>query len=348
MKTEIENAIEAGLLAMHQHRHDVTEYEYAVAVATFPAYGKRYETQTLHPVAVEQEYRRPVIGHAKEYIGFVDTIMVDTAKDGQKLIHLEHKSGARDADSNEIIVFNLSNVAEQPTFYDEAADYNGERPSEHIYDYIKVCGLKPKRVPKGKTAEDLGTLAEIRTDGKYLGEHVSFQSRKKYEAEGLKENGELYGIRVAQHIAANPDKYFSRKRGVLRTEAQREEARQTMSQVVTEMERAKQDALNGMEAYYKNTGACFSYGSYCEYLPICEGKASADSDLYQQKDVSQKTVSYSRMGTWKSCRQKYKFKYLDGIQPVGKKAKALRLGSLIHLGLEVFYEELMKQELSDE
>ena len=59
------------------------------------------------------------------------------------------------------------------------------------------------------------------------------------------------------------------------------------------------------------------------------------------------SVSFSKMTTFKSCRRKFYYRYKRGLQRVGEKATALRLGSLIHLGLENYYQTLITKEQAD-
>ncbi|MFW5891001.1 MAG: PD-(D/E)XK nuclease family protein, partial [bacterium] len=48
-------------------------------------------------------------------------------------------------------------------------------------------------------------------------------------------------------------------------------------------------------------------------------------------------LSYSKISTWKRCKKKFFYKYVEGIKPK-KKSLAPRLGGMGHIGLETYYK----------
>jgi len=51
------------------------------------------------------------------------------------------------------------------------------------------------------------------------------------------------------------------------------------------------------------------------------------------------TYSHSKLSTFEQCRQKYKFRYVDGIRVPGQSVEAF-LGSIVHEVLELLYEDV--------
>jgi RecB family exonuclease len=58
------------------------------------------------------------------------------------------------------------------------------------------------------------------------------------------------------------------------------------------------------------------------------------------------TYSHSRLSTFEQCRQKYKFRYLDGIRVPGQSVEAF-LGSVVHEVLERLYEDVRHTKVPD-
>ncbi len=58
------------------------------------------------------------------------------------------------------------------------------------------------------------------------------------------------------------------------------------------------------------------------------------------------TYSHSRLSTFEQCRQKYKFRYVDGIRVPGQSVEAF-LGSVVHEVLEQLYEDVRHTKVPD-
>ena len=49
-------------------------------------------------------------------------------------------------------------------------------------------------------------------------------------------------------------------------------------------------------------------------------------------------LTNSSARTFRRCPEEYRLKYEEGLTPVGERAKALRIGTLVHAGLEAWWK----------
>lgn len=294
------------------------------------------------PIEVEHHFTKPIEGSSTQLHGFVDTIGYYKSDLGKAVVNLEHKTGSYDANSDWNVWNNLAGVSGQIDLYDFGCNSDFDL-SRHEIDYIKVPSFKSKKLPVGKDPGEPGTKSEVLNLKTYLGEPISDASHHFYQSIGVKENPELLEIRIDQAIKANPEKYYHRFGGILRNEQNRQETKARLAQLMLEQERAKQDAANGLDPYYKNSNSCYAYGSWCQYLNLCNGTETTSAfDVRKPRNTGH--TSFSRLSVWNSCRRKYKHQYIDGLQDPEHDPNALRKGSVVHEALEVFYREIKEQE----
>ena len=335
-------AIRAGLEAMYLEKSKTSPMDFAKTTAMFMAYCQRYmdDNYTIVEAEAEREFEVGTTGY--RIYGKLDTIV----KDGKKLIQLEHKTGTRDADSDNVYPFMTANVNEQVTLYSMLMGANGEPLSYTLIDYIKVPTLRPKTVPSGVTSESGGTVREITEKGTYLGEEVTQDTRDMYASyPKSKENAECYRIRVTQHIAENPDKYFARSSPLFRSNPEMLDELRSMELVLGDIEQCQE---TGKDHFYKNTSQCLNYGSKCEYMSLCDGTSEEDNGVWEPRlggnEKGSLKLSYSKTTCFKSCRRKFYYRYEQSIQKRGCDTQSLRIGSLFHLAVEFYFRELISQQ----
>ena len=344
-------AMLAGIEAMNQEKSKTTPIDFAKAIAIFTGYAHHYKDDTYEIIEAEAEREFPINSRSSntEYkiYGKLDTIV----KDGDKLVQLEHKTGQRDADSDGVYPFITANVSEQVTLYSMLMSSSGETLDHTLIDYIKVPTLRPKGIPAGdKDEESVGTRREIIEDGSYLGVEVGQSTQELYTMEPkAKENGECYLIRINQHIAENPEKYFARSVPIHRNNVDMVNELYAMELVVDDIEECQ---ITGVDHFYKNTSQCLAYGSKCEYMGLCDGTSTEDNGDWEPRQGGNKKgsnkISFSKATCFKSCRRKFYYRYEQGIQKVGYDTQSLRIGSLFHVGVEFYFRSLIAQEKCNE
>jgi ATP-dependent helicase/DNAse subunit B len=101
-------------------------------------------------------------------------------------------------------------------------------------------------------------------------------------------------------------------------------------------------------AHFRNSGACFNYGSACEYLNLCSGCDEPDSDRWQKKPKKHPelpdgiggsgVLTNSRLRCFATCRRKHYYQYELGIERFdAERREALYFGSLFHEALDVWW-----------
>jgi hypothetical protein len=305
---------------------------------TVKAYLTFYKDDLFKPIAVEHHFKKPITGSPKKFQGYVDTLGYYTNDIAKTLVNNEHKTGSADANSEWNVWNNLAGVSNQIDYYDVGC-FPEYKIGYHQIDYVKMPGLKSKRVPAGKDATELGTKAEILESKTYFEVPVSDATHRFYEEIGIKENPELFEIRIAKHIEDNPEKYFKRFDRILRTESDRQESKERLGQIMLEQQRAKEDSENGLDPYYKNSNSCYAYGSWCEYLSLCNGTGLPSE--FEKTKTNLSTTSFSRLSVWNACRRKFQHKYIQGLRSPDHDPDALRKGSVFHKALEIYYLELI-------
>jgi hypothetical protein len=348
MRDEVETAKLAGLAEMERHIEDVTPMEYVKAEAMFLGYVERYKDDPHVPIEAEAERAMEVSETGYTVFGKLDTL----ANLDDQLVQLEHKTGKNDADYPEkIFPFRTASVSEQITMYSMLMSASGNPLHHTIIDYVKTPGLIPKLVKQGYKLEDEGSVWEIATHGTYFGEPVQESTKLMYkEGKKNKENHDLYGIRVRQHIAANMDKYYNRSQRIFRTNLEMVEQLVSIEQLISDIELAEKGGIN---AHYQNTSQCLAYNSKCEFYGLCDGTSDIGGEDWQPRQggnkKSSKMLSFSKGTTFKSCRRKYFYRYVKEIEKRGYGTASLRLGSLFHIGLEFYFRSLItQQETNDE
>jgi len=63
---------------------------------------------------------------------------------------------------------------------------------------------------------------------------------------------------------------------------------------------------------------------------------------YFQKEMSKEIYSHSKLSTFEQCPLKYKFKYIDKIQPITEETIESHLGKTVHSTLEWLYNQVKK------
>ncbi len=163
---------------------------------------------------------------------------------------------------------------------------------------------------------------------------------------------ELYAMRLASECIEQPDKYFQR-RVIPRLDCD-------IAEYAGELWEVGQSIISARarDAHYRNSGACMEYGTPCRFLGICSGNDSPESDKWTMTTkvhdelpdsfIGSDALTNSRVRTFQSCRRKHYYQYERGIRRIDDEGReALVLGSLLHGGLEAWFNFFKKEHEHD-
>ncbi len=221
-------------------------YERAKAEVLLTGYHIRWEEAGFRTVAVEQEFRIPLVNpdtsaESKTWQlgGKIDAI-VET-QDGRIWI-VEHKTSGVDIGPGSGYMSRLR-LDGQISMYLHAARALGYEPAGVIYDVIGKPQLRPLEVNTRRSEP---------------------------------ETPEAYGKRCAESVGKDPDRYYQRA-NVVRLESEVAEFDRELWQLATTM----RDAVRTGVAP-RNPDGCQRYGSTCSYFALCCGEESIDDQKWER------------------------------------------------------------------
>jgi hypothetical protein len=340
-------AMQAGLWGIEKEGYKCLPLEKAKVTEIFVGYCYHYKNDEYRPVEAEAERKFSIPNSSFEMYGKLDTIVVRINDTKNGLIQLEHKTGSRDANSDDVFPFKTSAVSSQITTYAMLQSAAGQPLDYSVLDYIRVPSIRPKIIPAGTDAKQTGTLREVRGLGTYFGYYLSAATKDIYkEGEKIKENTEAYQYRLRKDIADNPERYYSRKGPIVRNNVEIINQLLTLEQVTREIDRAEEEEHLG--SYYMNTSQCLNYGSECEFMSLCDGTSTPDSEDFEHRGGASgsgsSNLSFSKVTTFMSCRRKFYHRYIQKLQKRHSGSKSLRIGSLFHIALENYYNSLINSQ----
>lgn len=268
-------ALVAAELSLESAQETADPYDLARLLAMLCAYDARWQqwacgTEVLAvECAFEYELAHPVTGQvAKTWrvAGKIDALV--RLADGRVAI-VEHKTRTGDAGAGSDYRRRLTMDAQISTYFDGVARM-GWAADLCIYDVLVKPAIKPL----------LATPLESR---KYTQAKPATKTREAEEPRlyaGQRETDETpeeYRDRLILAISADPDKHLVHAE-IVRTDQEREAHAWALWHNARSITQTRQAALStgDVRAVPQHSHACFAHGgSGCEYLPICEGTASA-------------------------------------------------------------------------
>lgn len=263
---DVSAAIDAGL-------HDA--YDRAKVAAMFLGHKQRWAGQEVEHVAAELPFELPLRNPATNYptpcwrlAGKIDRIVRLT--DG-RLALMEYKTTSRDfaPDADYWLALHMDM---QLSIYLIAARAMGYDVATILYDVTRRPAQRPLAVPL-TDADGVKIVhgpdgQRVRTkDGKKWRE--SADAAQGYVLQTRPETPEEYAARVAEAMAADPDRHYARIE-IARLDADIDVAAMELWQQQLAY-RAAQTA-GTPDAFYRNPGACFGSTYTCEFLSICQSK----------------------------------------------------------------------------
>lgn len=311
------------------------------------------DSRTYTTLDVEKELVNDVVnpetGRAStvfDHASKQDAFVVDPNGNG---ILVEHKTTSDDLRPDSPYWRRLA-IDSQVSKYILSARQSGHpEVRECLYDVVSKPQTKPKRI----VAADVRTIAE---EGTYCGyivpESVQKDVEKDYEANQGKRGGYqgkrdecliLYGLRLRGMVRDNPESFFGRQ-SVTRTDDEILQYSRELYQISADIRHSRKSGITP-----RNTSACYSYGTPCEYFAICCGEAHEQGQYttVEQRhseietefpDGGLNVLTNSRIQTFLTCPEKHRLRYEEGIRKASsEEIHYLRWGTLFHKLMEVVW-----------
>lgn len=262
--TGVHGGIEAlrvdGIDAAFDKLTESDPYELAKQQAMVAGHAARWHDDGLKPLAVEQYFtlaRDTYVLH-----GYLDEIAEDA--EGKQCV-VERKTTSMDLDVGSPYWATLT-IDDQIGVYLPGARALGFDPQYVVYDVIRKPALEPKK----KTENP-----RFRLDGlPYANTRLEDESIFDYRS------------RLIEKMCERPEQYFARKK-LVRLDEEEKSHRRDLLRIVDEMS-TTYDAPHIPAP--KSPGACKRYGRICEYLPVCSGADTIESDNYVKEKKPKEEV----------------------------------------------------------
>lgn len=247
-------------------------FEAVRAAALLQGYDARWADEPLVALAVEQEFRAPLINpetgaasRTYELAGKLDVIVRDL-RDGLVYI-VEHKTTTEDVGAGSAYWKRLQLDSQVSTYYAGGKSL-GYDVAGCIYDVLVRPGLRPLKA----------TPTESR---KFTREGRLYANQRDAD-----ETPDAYMLRLVEAIARDPDRYYQRGT-VVRLEAEERDHAFDVWQTARLMREAEV-----AQRFPRNPEACVRYGRECTYFPVCTGTASLDdATLYRRAERTHEELS---------------------------------------------------------
>lgn len=290
--------------------------------------------------SVEEEFEIPVVNPSTNrpsrtwtHAGKRDGVVVQP--NGMAYL-LEHKTTTEDIEDPGATYWKRLVIDSQVSGYVLAHWQEGLKLSGTVYDVIRRPGIRPKKIPK-KSKEGRGDQVEMTERGRYFG----FRLHAPEMATLTEEDDYLFSLRVARETIENPNRYFQR-RVIPRLDNDLLEYAHELWQIGVAMRDCRR-----VGRWYRNSKACTEYGRPCEYLDLCSGHDTPDSDRWVKVGPvhdelvtgSNDALTNSRITTFQTCRRKCFYRYETGLRPREvDEGTALNFGRLMHEALEAWWQ----------
>ncbi len=258
-----------------------------------------------------------------------------------RILLLEHKTTSDEIADPNGVYWRRLRIDAQVSGYMLQSWQGGLRLDGSLYDVIRKPAIRPRRL----TAKD---VAEILDRGTYCGFGVTAEALDAVRSGIDNEERilELYSIRVAVDALAEPGKYYQRQQ-ISRTDAD-------VAEYATELWAIGQEILadRNRGVHFRNSSACLDYNRPCEYLGLCSGYDSPESDRWQRaeavhaelaldvEDGGRSVLTHSRIKTYQTCRRKHHLRYELGLRRADSEGEALVLGTILHEALRAWWSNL--------
>lgn len=250
-----ESRLCAAIKAIEDHAAaaECDAYDRVDAEELMLGYTARWGDDPRTPVAVEAQFEtalvNPTTGAESRTFrlgGKLDVVFADS--------FMEHKSTSEDIELGGDYWERVSALDAQVSTYKVGARALGIADAECTYDVIRKVSLRPKRA----------TPVEKR---QYTKTGALYANQREHD-----ETPDEYRVRVRDHIAENPARYYARGE-LVRLKHDEDEHGADVWWTARSMREAE---LQGR--YPRNPDACMRFGRRCDYFEVCSGRAAIDDD----------------------------------------------------------------------
>lgn len=336
------NALQSALEAIDSSEADAIAK--AKCRALIVGYDNRWNSAGYATISAEEPYHLPVINpdtgaqsKSFEQVGVFDG-MVEF--DG-RIYCREGKTTSEDISDPNATYWRRLTIDAQVSKYALANWQAGRKIDGTLYDVVRKPTIRPKKLSK----QDRVAITSL---GTYCHGKVSQDTQDDIVAGLESENAELYELRLTADVLAEPQKYYAR-RIIPRLDNEILEWAGDLWDLTQDLLATKRRGR-----WPKTSAACMSYGSPCEFLGICSGHDTADSDRWQKRqtaserlgiETAKTPISHSALSCFQRCKKQYYFRYELGIERVDEEEKeALMFGSLWHIAMEAWWLSFLPEE----
>lgn len=252
---------------------------------------------------------------------------------------VDHKTTSLDVSDPASTYWRRLRVDGQGQMYQILLMSQGVEIDRVVWDVARRPTWRMKKLPAAASKLLFETMI-------YHDHDVSRESLEHVASTGL-EDWELLSYRIAAASMEEPNKFFVRTT-IPRTKPELVRFNDKLWRIADEMRRSRR--LN-IEDQIENWGACTMYNTACEYLPLCSGSDTFDSDKWQNvdhvhpelemEDRDEKSlVTHSRISCFLACRKKHHLKYELGRRKADDTGtEALWFGTAWHHLMDKFWIE---------
>ena len=266
---------------------------------------------------------------------------------------LEHKTTSDDV-APESHYWDRLRMDTQVSKYFLGAMQSGQDVGGVIYDVMGKPGQRPSAIPlrdeSGSKIVNDANGNRVRTkDGKKWRE--TGDTELGYSVLSRPETSSEFENRVLGVLRENPFNFYAQKQ-VARLDSDILEYMSDAWQLSQQILYFRKQAL-----WPRNPNACNAYGRNCEFFELCSGRASVDgirfaktktahNELKIQADGERQLLTNSRSSSLRRCTRHHFLHYEEQVRKIqdDEASEALRLGTLVHLGLEAYFNHIKKTQ----
>lgn len=336
-------ALERAIDAVNAFVGESPKYPQALIAAKVRALLAGYDARWLNAgyvaITVERTYVadlwNPATGRASRSFQTAGAIDVYVELHRRRFI-MDHKTTSESISDPDSPYWRQLAVEGQATHYMLLQWLHGEKPDGAIWDVTRKPSISPKRLTK---AERASCVSERR----YFGRNMSRESLDALQTDES-ETLEMYEARLAHDCTVKRPEWYFQRRAVPRLDHE-------ILEYAEDLWQHGQDILASrkVERLPKNSNACIAYGSACQFLGICSGHDTPNSDRWRQRELRHPelptlgpqldALTHSRLRTFQTCRVKHRLQYEQRLERVDEEEReSLWFGSLFHEGLRAWWE----------
>jgi hypothetical protein len=329
-------------------------YAHARARALMVGYDERWSGKWQHYdiIEVEHEFTFPLLnpeteGTSRTFVeaGKID-VKVRNRANGQLGV-IEHKTTQDPVDAASDYWDRLRMDPQVSKYFIGTAQF-GEEVGEVIYDVIR------------KPAQRMTNIPLLDADGVKIvrdanGERVRTKDGKKW-----RESADAAAGFVMDTRPERPDEHEARVLAVIREDPERFYGQRKVTRMDSDILEFMNDewSLSQQILYFRNRSlwprnpaACNAYGT-CEFFDLCCGRVTVDGVNYRPRERAHaeltiqghnglELLTNSRATALRKCARYHQHRYETPIERVGgEESEALFFGTLIHRGLEAYFNSL--------